>query len=406
MLVDERTARRMLIAAVLAGLALRLAFGLVYWTGKPLTHDEHEYLSLARSLTAGQGFVYDAALESGTGAQFGRAPGYPAFLAAIGAGRTVVATAPVRVKVVQAILGSAVVWLLGVWTRRLWGPTAGAAAAAIAACYPPLVWMSAYVLSESLYSLLALAAAYTLNRAAGGQDHGWRRAAVAGALTGVAMLVRPDLIVFVPLALLWLGLRSRYTIATALLLACVVVVAPWTMRNARVHGRLILVAATGGVNFWIGNHPLATGDGDLAANPGIKQADLELRAAHPGLGAEALEPIYYRESFRYIASHPGWWLSLVARKSFYVAVPVGASYAVHSFRYRVAAVASYLLLLPFTLLGLWRTRHSAKPTALFLLAGSAVVVCLMFFPQERYRAPVIDPALIVCAAGAVVRPRR
>jgi hypothetical protein len=64
-----------------------------------------------------------------------------------------------------------------------------------------------------------------------------------------------------------------------------------------------------------------------------------------------------------------------------------------------------LLVLPFTLLGLWRTRRSARPAALLLLALSAVLVCLMFFPQERYRTPVIDPAMIVCAAGAVVRPR-
>ena len=135
------------------------------------------------------------------------------------------------------------------------------------------------------------------------------------------------------------------------------------------------------------------------------RADLEFRAAHPGLTAEALEPIYYRESFRYIAGHPGWWLVLLARKSFYVAVPVGASYALHSSRYRLAAVASYLLLLPFTLNGVRHLRRGTRPTALFLLAGSAVLICLVFFPQERYRTPVIDPALIVCAAGAFARPR-
>jgi hypothetical protein len=29
-----------------------------------------------------------------------------------------------------------------------------------------------------------------------------------------------------------------------------------------------------------------------------------------------------------------------------------------------------------------------------------VIVGLVFFPQERFRIPVIDPALIVCAAVA------
>ena len=53
-------ARRWIAAAALVGFALRLAFGLVYWTDQPLTRDEREYLSLARSLAAGHGYVYDS----------------------------------------------------------------------------------------------------------------------------------------------------------------------------------------------------------------------------------------------------------------------------------------------------------------------------------------------------------
>ena len=79
-------ARRIVLAAALAGLCLRLLFGLVYWVDKPMTHDEREYLALARSLANGRGLVHDEAIEVGTGQRFGRAPGYPAFLAAIGAG--------------------------------------------------------------------------------------------------------------------------------------------------------------------------------------------------------------------------------------------------------------------------------------------------------------------------------
>jgi hypothetical protein len=42
-------------------------------------------------------------------------------------------------------------------------------------------------------------------------------------------------------------------------------------------------------------------------------------------------------------------------------------------------------------------RRGSAPEALFLLAVSAVMVCVVFFPQERFRIPVIDPTLIVCA---------
>jgi hypothetical protein len=33
--------------------------------------------------------------------------------------------------------------------------------------------------------------------------------------------------------------------------------------------------------------------------------------------------------------------------------------------------------------------------------ASAVLVCVVFFPQERFRIPVIDPALIVLAASGL-----
>jgi hypothetical protein len=97
-------------------------------------------------------------------------------------------------------------------------------------------------------------------------------------------------------------------------------------------------------------------------------------------------------------------MTLLAKKAFYTVVPIGPSYTLHSAKYLVASVASYLLLLPFAAAGarvLLRPR--TRPTALLLLAASAVLVCLVFFPQERFRIPVIDPTLIVSAAAASAR---
>jgi len=51
---DASRARRLVAAAAAAGLVLRLVFALGYWVEKPLTHDEREYLALARSLTLGE----------------------------------------------------------------------------------------------------------------------------------------------------------------------------------------------------------------------------------------------------------------------------------------------------------------------------------------------------------------
>lgn len=411
MAVDRRSARQFIVAAAVLGLLVRLGFGLLYWVGKPLTHDEREYLALAEGLADGRGFSYPEP-PSGTAPQFGRAPAYPAFLALIGARSTGTAAAPTRVKVAQAVVGTLTVCLIAFAAMRAAGAAAGVAAAWIAALYPPLVWISSYVFSESLYSALALATALTLQSAvdyeARGSSDRWRsgvaRALAAGLLCGVSILVRPAMLLFLPLAAAWLLLRRIPRHAVALVVGAVLIVAPWTVRNYRTHGRFVLVASEGGVTFWTGNHPLASGEGDLAANPDLKRAELEFRRAHPGLTAEQLEPLYYRDAVNRIVSDPLRWAGLLARKAFYTVVPAGPSYALHSFRYRTASVISYLLLLPFAVAGavaLWRSPR--RPSALLLLAAASGLVCILFFPQERFRIPVIDPVLMICAAALAGR---
>lgn len=408
MTLDDTRARRFLLAAAAIGLALRLAFGCLYWVDKPLTHDENEYLALARGVASGLGFVYDEAHETGTAQRFGRAPAYPLFLAALDAGRPVPTATPARVKVAQSLVGALTVWLIGLIALYAAGPRAGVWAAGIAAVYPPLVSLPSYALSETLYSGVALAAAFALQLAVdrARADAGVlpRRAvmlaAAAGVLAGGAALIRPAMLLFLPLAVAWLLLGRRVTLAVALMLAALAVITPWTLRNLRVHERFILIASEGGVTFWTGNHPLARGEGDLAANPQLKIAELAFRQSHPGVSPEGLEPIYYREAIGWITSHPLAWMRLVARKAFFSVVPTGPSYAVHSARYRVASVAPYLLVLPFALAGARRLWQSPRrPVSLLLLGASSMLVGLVFFPQERFRMPVIDPVLIVSAAA-------
>jgi hypothetical protein len=393
-----------MVAAAALGLVLRLAFALLYWTGQPMTRDEHEYLALARGLMTGAGFTYPGDVEVGTGQQVGRAPGYPLFLALLDAGRPVPQAVPARVKVAQSFVGALIVWLIGLLAFNSVGPRAGVAAAFVAAVYPPLIVMAAYALSETVYCALALGTALVLQKAVDRSD--WRLGGLAGAMAGAATLTRPAMLVFLGLAGAWILMRRQYATAIALALAAAVIVAPWTLRNFRVYDRFVLIASEGGVTFWTGNHPLARGEGDLAANPDLKRADLAFRAAHPGLTPEELEPLYYRDALRWIADNPAAWIVLVARKTFYTIVPMGPSYALHSVRYRVASTVPYVIVLPFAIAGIRRLwRSPQRPSALLLLAASSVLVGLVFFPQERFRLPIIDPVLIVSAAALAGRPQ-
>ncbi len=208
---------------------------------------------------------------------------------------------------------------------------------------------------------------------------------------------------FLPLAAIWLW-RVQRRLSILLVITALACVAPWTMRNARVYGRFILVASEGGVTFWTGNHPLAVGDGDLAANPALKEAELAWRRAHADLTPDTLEPLYYRDALDWIRQHPARWIQLEGRKLFYTIVPIGPSYRLHSAKYFAASAIPYVALLGPAAAGAWILwRRGRPPMALWLMALSTVIAGLLFFPQERFRIPVIDPALIVTAAALAGR---
>ena len=393
--------RAFVLAAALAGLAARLAFGLGYWVNQELNRDEVEYLSLARSLTAGQGYVYDPYVANGPVQPFGRAPGYPVFLALVGAGTSYVERVPASVKIAQSLAGAIGVVVIAVAALRLGGTRSAMAAAAIAAVYPPLVWVAGYAYSEAIFWPIGLALALVMSRALESPPNAmWKRALLLGVVAGLSILVRAATLLFVPLSAAWLFYKRRWITLAGLVLGLAIVLTPWTVRNIRFYGHFVLVASDGGVTFWTGNNKLATGEGDMAANPHLKLANKALREQHPHLNEEQMEPIYYRESVGWIRERPGDWLWLMARKVFYLIVPIGPSYTLHSPRYYWSSVLAFGLLLPLAIVGGWRLGSSRRRLAgMWILAAAAVATCLVFFPQERFRIPVIDPALILLASG-------
>ncbi len=401
--------RSVVLLAATVGLAARLAFGLGYWVNEHMNRDEIEYLSLARSLVAGHGYVYDEHVQKGPVEPFGRAPGYPVFLALVGGGRPEsVDAVPVTVKIAQSFVGALGVILIAIAAFRMGGRRPAMAAAALAALFPPLVWMAGFGYSESVFWPLGLGLGLIVShmleqpRAAIG-----RWALLSGLAAGGAVMFRAATSPFVGILSLWLIWKRQGFALAAFWLGLLLVLTPWTIRNYQHYGRLVVIASDGGVTFWTGNNPQATGEGDMAANPLLKIANQALRARYPDLSEEQLEPIYYRESLGWIRAHPADWAVLMLKKAFYLVVPVGPSYTLHSRRYYAASVLSVGLLLPLALLGAWRLGpRRRRLTGMWLLAAAAVATCLVFFPQERFRIPVIDPALILCASGVWLSSRR
>jgi hypothetical protein len=244
-------ARRLALAA-LTLLALLLRFHAVYRrqltapnSPARLRGDERGYDALARELLAGEPLSWP-----------GRTPGYPAWLAALhrlgGHSYDFIAYA-------QTLAGAAVVPLTYVLARRLFGVPAALGAAALAAVSHPLVYQATLLQSEVLFTPLVLLVVFALDSALAAADAGrpaTGRVAWAGALVGLADMVRPTLILFPAFAALVLvarlGVRRGARYAAVYAAAVALVVAPWTARNwQRYH--VLLPLATSNAILWQGS---------------------------------------------------------------------------------------------------------------------------------------------------------
>lgn len=217
------------------------------------------------------------------------APGYPLLLTGIYALVDYRHHDPLPyVRYLQALLSVAVVWLVYRIAATLSNETIGLFAAAVAAVYPPLVWMNGAILTESLavFCLLAyvwvqLQAVVTESRLA---------AAAAGALLGLTVLTRPE---FMPLLaavylFVWLWRRNTYVAATLFVYSCVgfaIVMMPWWIRNAVTLHEWVLTA-TQTNPFSAGTYPYKNYDDGLIDTTGLTEKEIGLARLRVGFATE------------------------------------------------------------------------------------------------------------------------
>ena len=238
-MVGRELARRRGDGFALAVLGLVLvAFGARAWFAVaaapdlPMPGDATIYRELADNLAGGRGLSLPGIDSPELQPSAEHPPVFPALLAGLDA-VGVDGVGPQRL--VLAGLSGGGVALVAILGRRLGGLAAGLAAGAIAALHPMWVQHAGLLMSEAIYLILVpavlLAALAVLERPS------WRTAAVLGALTGVAGLVRSEalalaVLVGVPaVTLAAQGWRARVRWAAVVALGAVLVVTPWLVRN-------------------------------------------------------------------------------------------------------------------------------------------------------------------------------
>jgi len=323
-----------------------------------------------------------------------RPPLYPFSLALIYAAAGVRLPA---VRLTQALLGALSVWFLILLARRMAGESAALLAGLLAALDLSLIHLSGVFLSENLYIPLSLLLLLFLIR---GFEEGKAGYCLLGGLCGgLAALCRPALLPFLFLSAILPGASVRGRKAKILsgmkgwalmILAAALVVAPWTVRNYRVLGRVVPVSTNGGVMLWMGLHPGASGGYDFPRenNPLYGMQD---EVERDRLGT--------RESLRFVRENPGETLVLAGKKfilfwEFYPTTSSGKVFVVY-----LALGAAGL----FLSLRKWR-----RWLTIYLYAASFVGVHLLAHSSYRYRSPLhpiiaLFSAVTLCSLAVVCR---
>jgi 4-amino-4-deoxy-L-arabinose transferase-like glycosyltransferase len=391
-----------LAAFALAGLILRLVYVLLLSRGLRDTGDSDFFHRLAGLIGDGRGFVEPLGLSL-TGVARPTAlhpPLYPLFLGAFSA---VGLDSYLAQRVIGCFVGFFVIVAVGSLGRRVGGERVGLIAAGLAAVYPVLIGADGAVMSESLYGLLvvlALLASYRLAE----RPSRWRAAAV-GALIALAALTRAEalallVLALVPAAVIGAG-RSReaWRPVAVGVVACIVVLAPWAVRNWSAFDRPILISNNSGT--------LVAGANCGTTYHGAELGSWNINCVVPSSSPnEALAAAHERHvGLSYAGDHLGRVPAVLAARllrTFDMYQPgVEARRAEsRSNRLEVAGAISFWLLAPvgaFGLLLLWRRR---KPVVLLLAPlALAVAVSLVGYGIPRFRHPA-DLALVVLAAVA------
>jgi len=332
-------------------------------------------------------------------------PIYPLFLAALLklSPGSLGALAPT-----QILLSLLSIWALYRLTMAAGGSEGQALLAAlIMAVYPPLILYTVIPGPVILETLFLIAGTWFTLRARQSSSAGWSLAAGAG--IALAGLTRSTWLLTIPIAMLWIfwqrersGWR-RLQSPLLLAIAAIMVLLPWARHNVQLHNAWFVTGTNGGLNFWIGNNPQATGEYTFPT-----QVDRELVMQTANWEERVRDRFFYEQGMDYIRSQPVPAFKLSLKKLAYFVFfrpSIGSNYQSVELEVGIAQkvfIAAWLLLLPLGLAGLWICRHRWPEHLLLVgIILSQGIVTMLYFAGTRFRTP-LEPFFMLWAAGFLV----
>jgi len=408
--------------AVLAAILL-LGFGLragEAWDGRPPVYDAAAYAAIAANLERGEGFTVgpDATQPSSN-----YSPGLPLLVA--GAYGVTGGVHERLARLLLAAIGTLSILFAYLLARRLRRAThlpaysppnasrgvegsatvAGLIAAGAVAVYPALLEYQGMLMSEPLAATLLSGAVLAMLWAA--DRDGLARWLLPGALLGATAMARPEYLGVAALLALVVFARAaradwrRALAQAAILLAGVVLlVAPWTARNAVALDRVVPISTGGGQVLFAGTYLPSDGDPEkvgaevVQRHPGLFAPDAVQRlrleqilarlaaARYPGLETDrALSRMGREQLWDDVGEEPGEFAGFLAAKAGRI-----WSHGPREVMRQPLWAALHWALVGFGLVGLaalaWRRRWEALVLATVFLSITALSALLVASPRR------------------------
>jgi 4-amino-4-deoxy-L-arabinose transferase-like glycosyltransferase len=382
-------------AIILLAVALR---AVVMVRGGNLFEDPDNYLPLAQSIAAGEGFQLNGRPTAY------RPPLYPIMLAPlVSLGSE---PAMLLITALHLGLGAGTVWMTALAAKGSGlSPARAGLAALLVACDPVLVWQSRTVMTETPAAFLtALSLAMLCLQ-------GWRGPMLGGAGLGLCALCRPSslpgaLLIAAAAVLVKPGeSRARLARGGLLVLGLFLVISPWIIRNQVVFGEPVWMTTHGGYTLALANNPVYYHD-ILNGPPGRVWTGADqwswwrsVHAATDGMSEPQSDRFLRQQVWSLVRERPRDFTRAMLDRlgHFWSVIPAASVYAASV---RIAVMAwtiPFWILLVLGLFdpGLWGWPRIAAPLA----AIGLTIIHLFFWTDLRMRAPIV-PALALIAVGA------
>lgn len=394
---------RNLIVVLIVALILRL--GWIYAVSpKELSSDPLTYHNIAVGLLEKN--------EYRSGVKYAYMPPvYPIFIAGV---YKIFGVNPEIVKHMQAALSVlSCVWIY-LLARLLISPGAGLWAAGFFATYPQFIRYSGELWSETLFFFLFIPALIFLYK---GLEK-WPYHILAGVLLGLCGLIREIGFLFIVPVVIWLyfvliktkGLKYFLLSFTMIFLFMSAVIYPWAKRNYEIFNKFIPISTNGGINFYMGNNPDATGEFKWKLVPGTQWPDHVEGISEEEIKALELSTYEhgYKEGLKFIIDHPGQFLGLAFKKLYLYWAPPYFSLQLNEFSAETAFRILWilydvaLLCLAFVSILHGLSHEKEKWLLPFFWILMITAIGMMTYYSPRYRLAFV-PVMILFAVASVDR---